>query len=97
MAKNGNVPGLALSPGSEKKHHYQAADLRSSPALLHMAGALLVIRKGFNRKTAGTKYGRYQGVTCHFFRHVQKRELAKFHFAAGVFKMGIGAAVKISR
>jgi hypothetical protein len=51
------------SPPAQRKHQYQAAGLRSSPALLHMAGALLVIRKGLNRKAAGTKYGRYQGVT----------------------------------
>ncbi|MDR2718619.1 MAG: hypothetical protein LBB89_11230 [Treponema sp.] len=66
----------------------------SSPALLNMAGALPVIRKGFTRKAAGTKYGRYQGAALHFFRRVLKRELAGFHFACGVFRMGIKAAVK---
>jgi len=53
-----------------------------------MAGALLVIGKGFTRKAAGTKYGRYQGAACHFFRHVQKKGIARASFCLRRFHYG---------
>jgi hypothetical protein len=59
-----------------------------------MAGALPVIRKGFTRKAAGTKYGRYQGVTCHFFRHVQKSGKGKASHCRAFSRMGTKAAVR---
>ena len=77
--------GLAIKEGGSAK--------QSRLASHDQAGYLPAGRVSIERPPV-RKDGRYQGAACHFFRHVQKRELPGLHFACGVFIMGIKADVK---